>query len=145
MGYNYTNVLQPRHWLQFVDDTALATATQEDIQELLNFFSMWCEWANFLTCISECKCFGIKKNGRQSSHFRPYLKVNNEMIPAVKLNDSFVYLGKEFSFNMSNENVKNDLVKRLSDYLEKIDIISLHPKQKISIITQFVYSKLRWV
>ena len=70
--------------------------------------------------------------------------MNNKIIPAVKLNDSFVYLGKEFSFDMSNENVKNDLVKRLSDYLEKIDILSLHPKHKINIVTKFVYSKLRW-
>ena len=65
------------------------------------------------------------------------------MIPAIKLNDSFVYLGKEFSFGMSNENVKSDVVKRLSYYLEKIDIFSLHPKHKINIVTEFVYSKLR--
>ena len=45
---------------------------------------------------------------------------------------------------MSNENVQNDLVKRLSDYLEKIDILSLHSKHKINILTKFVYSKLRW-
>ena len=64
----------------------------------------------------------MKLNGKQSSQFKPYLKVNNEMIPPVKLNDSFVYIGKEFNFNMSNENVKNVLVKRLSDCLEKIDI-----------------------
>ena len=70
--------------------------------------------------------------------------MNNKIIPAVKLNDSFVYLGKEFSFDMSNENVKNDLVKRLSDYLEKIDILSLHTKHKTNIVTKFVHSKLRW-
>ena len=70
--------------------------------------------------------------------------MNNEMIPAVKLNDSFAYLGKEFSFNISNENVENDTVKRLSGYLEKIDILSLHPTYKINIVTKFVYSKLTW-
>ena len=70
--------------------------------------------------------------------------MNNKTIPAVKLNDSLVYLGKEFSFDMSNENVKNDLVKRLSDYSEKIDILSLHHKHKINIAAKFVYSKLRW-
>ena len=64
------------------------------------------------------------------------------MISADNLNDSFVYLGKEFSFNMSNENVKNDLVETLSNYLEKIDILSLHPKHNINIVTKFVYSKL---
>ena len=66
------------------------------------------------------------------------------MIPAVKLNDSFAYLGKEFSFNMSNENVENDIVKRLSGYLEKLDILSLHPTYKINIVTKFVYSKFTW-
>ena len=94
MRYSYSNALTPRHWFQFTDDTALATATQEDSQALLNVFSKWCQWANFLICISKCKFFGIKKNGKSSSQFRPYLKVNNEMIPAVTLNDSFVYLGK---------------------------------------------------
>ena len=110
---------------------------------MLNIFGKWCQWANFHICISKCRCFGINKNGKQSSQFEPYLKVNNEMVPAVKLNYSFVYLGKEFSFNMSNENVKNDLVKRLSDYLEKIDILSLHPKHKINIVAKFVFGK-RW-
>ena len=82
--------------------------------------------------MNKCKCFGIKKNVKQSTQFRPYLKVNNEMIPAVKFNDSFAYLGKEFCYNMSCENVKCDLVKRLTDYLEKTDILSLHPKHKIN-------------
>ena len=141
MGYKYTNALTPHHWFQFANDTALATATKEDRQTLLNVFSKWCQWANFLICISKCKYFGIKKNRKQSSQFKLYLKVNDEIIPAVKLNDSFVYLGKEFSFDMSNKNMKNDLV-RLSDYLEKI--LSLHPKHKINIATKFVYSKLRW-
>ena len=70
--------------------------------------------------------------------------MNNEIIPAVKLNHSFAYLGKEFCYNMSCENVKCDLVKRLSDYLKKIHIFFLHPKHKINILKKFVYSKLRW-
>ena len=57
---------------------------------------------------------------------------------------TFFYLGKEFSFNKSNENVKNDLGKRLSDYLEKIYILSLHPKHKTNVVMKFIYSRLRW-
>ena len=79
--------------------------------------------------------FGVKKNGKQSTQFRPYLKVNNAMVPTDKLNDSFVYLGKEFC-DMSSENVKRYLVKTFGDYLEKIDILSLHPKHKINILTK---------
>ena len=143
LRYNYTNALSPRHWFQFADDIALATTTQKDSQALLNVFSKWYQWANFKICIGKCRCFGIKKNVKQSTQFRPYLKVSNEMILSSKLNDSFVYLGKEFCYNMSSENVKCDLVKRISNYLEKIDILPLHPKHKINLLTNFVYSKLR--
>ena len=69
------------------------------------------------------------------------------MIPAVKLKDSFAYLLKEFCYNLSYEylwNVKFDLVKELRDYLEKIDILSFHPKHKINILTKFACNKLRW-
>ena len=62
------------------------------------------------------------------------------MIPAVKLNVTFVYLGKEFGFNMSCKNLKCDLGKRLSDYLKKIDNLFLHLKHKINKLTKFVYS-----
>ena len=106
LGYNYTNALSLRHWFQFADDTALATTTQEEIQALLNVFTKRCKCVNFKICIDRCRCFGINKNGKQSTQLRPYLTVNNEMILAVKLKDSFVCLGKEFCYNMSCENVK---------------------------------------
>ena len=35
-------------------------------------------------------------------------------------------------------------INRLRDYLEKINILSLHPKHEINILTKFTYSKLRW-
>ena len=71
-------------------------------------------------------------------------RVNNETIHAVKLNDSSVYLGKEFCYNMSCKNVKCDLGERLSDSMGKIDILSLHLEHKINSAPKFVYGKLRW-
>ena len=41
VGYNYTNPVSPCHWFQFADDTALATATQEDSKAFLNVFRKW--------------------------------------------------------------------------------------------------------
>ena len=96
MGYSYTNALSPRHWFQFADNTALEAAAEEDSQALLNAFTKWCQWTNLH---SKCKYFSIKKNGKQSTQFRPYLKLNNEMIPVVKLNDSVVYIEKKFCNN----------------------------------------------
>ena len=62
MEYNYTNALSPRHWFQFADDTALATASQEDSQAFLNVLSKWCQRAYFKICNDKSRCFGIKKN-----------------------------------------------------------------------------------
>ena len=45
---------------------------------------------------------------------------------------------------MSCENVKCYFVYRLSDYLEKTDILFWNPKHKINILTKFACSKLRW-
>ena len=144
MGYDYTDALSLRHQFQFANSTVLAIAFQEDRQALLNVFNKWCQGTNFKIPISKCRCFSIKKNQKQSTQFRAYLKVNNEMIPAVKLNVSFVYLRKEFCFNMSCENVKCDLGKRHSDYLKKIDNLFLHLKHKINILIKLAYSKLKW-
>ena len=33
--------------------------------------------------------------------FKTYLKVNNQVIPSVKLNETFTYLRKTFSYTMS--------------------------------------------
>ena len=113
IGYNYCDTLQPRHWFQFADDTTITTATIEDIQALLNVFTKWCHWAKFKIRIDKCSTFGIKKNGKAAAQFKPYLKVNNEVIPPVEIDDSFVYLGKSFSYSMSCEKIKSDLIEEL--------------------------------
>ena len=143
LRYNYSNALSPRHWLQFAGETALAEANQEESQALLNVFTKWYQSRNLKICINKCRCFGIKKNGNQSNQFTPYLKVNNEIIPAFNLNDLFVYLAREFCYNMSSENVKCDLVKRLSNYLENRHSF-FTSKTKKNILAKFLYSKVKW-
>ena len=66
------------------------------------------------------------------------------MIPQIGINERFTYLGKQFSFNMKTEFVEFDLVKELSGYLEKLDLLPLHPDNKCNIVTKFIFSKLRW-
>ena len=53
MGYNYTSTLSLHHWFQFADGTALATATQEDSQVLLNVFPKW--WGNLIIMLLDLK------------------------------------------------------------------------------------------
>ena len=76
--------------------------------------------------------------------FNPYLRVNNEQIPTIKLDEEFTYLGKTFSMNMKTLNIENELKKDLRDYIENIHRLPLHPKHKTNIVVRYVYSKLRW-
>ena len=100
MGYNYCDTLTPRHWFQFADESALVTSTEEGIQALLNVFTKWCKWAGLKICDRISKIFAMRKCGTRSAQFNPHLRVNNEQIPTVKLDEECIYLGKTFSVNM---------------------------------------------
>ena len=144
IGYSFSSALYPKHWFQFADDSALVTSTEKDCQLLLNIFTKWCCWAKLIVRVDKCCTFGIKKNGNKSTQYHPYLKVNNEMIPPVKINDCFVYLGKFFSFNMKCDNIKQELKSEVVKYIDILDRVPLHPKNKLMILSRYVYSKLRW-
>ena len=53
-------------------------------------------------------------------------------------------LGKDFNISMNCGHVKEQLTKDITNYLKKIDILSLHPLQKIEICQLCVFSKLKW-
>ena len=42
------------------------------------------------------KTFGIKKNSTLSTQFKPCLRVNNELIPPIKVGDNFIYFDEAF-------------------------------------------------
>ena len=42
------------------------------------------------------------------------------------------------------DEIKKELELELTDYLEKIHRLPLHPRNKILITNKYVYSKLRW-
>lgn len=144
MGYHFDEYLKPRHWFQFADDTAIVTSSQEDNQLLLNVFSKWCTWSGLIVRVDKYMTFGIRKNNTSSVQYKPYLKISNVMVPQVGINERFKYLGKEFCFSMETDFVKSDLEQDVSGYLEKIDILPLHPTNKCNVVTKYVYSKLRW-
>ena len=66
------------------------------------------------------------------------------MVPAVLPDKRFVYQGKEFSFNMNTDSVQQALVTEMNEYLNKLDRLPLHAKNKLLIINRYIYSKLRW-
>ena len=48
--------------------------------------------------------------------FKPCLRTKNELIPPAKIKECFAYLGKEYSFDMKPDKIKETLLKDLNQY-----------------------------
>ena len=136
--------LNPLHWFQFADDAAVISGGEKENQILLNRFTIWCRWSDMIIRVDKRSTFGIKKQLTKSIQYLPKLFVNNCLLPRVEIGESFRYLGRYFNFNMSDNDHKSEILDTLTDFLNKIDQLPLHPKNKIRLYSQYVLSKISW-
>ena len=94
--------------------------------------------------VDKCSTFGIKKAITKSVQYLPKLLINNRLIPAINIGESFQYLGRYFDFDMSNNNHKAELTTLVNDLMIDIDTKPLHPKNKLLLYSRYVLSKLSW-
>ena len=94
--------------------------------------------------IDKCHSFGMAKVKTVSKQILPKLYLNNTLIPPVKVNESFTYLGKHFDFEISNEIHKTTLLDNLKKLMQSIDVLPLHPRNKIKLYLHYVLPKLSW-
>ena len=118
-GYKYMRYLTPRHWYQFADDATVISGLESENQILLNLFSRWCSWADMIIRVDKCHSFGIEKSGTSSKQFQPKLFVYNEIIPPVKQDKYFTYLGRHFDYKMTNNQLKDDLLSGTKNIMKK--------------------------
>ena len=64
----------------------------------------------------------------------------SNLIPAVKTGYSFRYLGRHFDFKMSNNIHKSELSEITSAIPTNIDLLPLHPKNKINLYNRYLLS-----
>ena len=136
------NSLNPLHWFKFADDAAVITSLEHENQLLLHHFSRWYTWADMIICVDKCFSFGIRKSATSSVQFLPKLIINKDLVPTVKIGESFKYLGRYFS--MQNFEHKTILVDTITDLLTKIYNTPCHPKNKLLLYHRFVLSKISW-
>ena len=79
-----------------------------------------------------------------SVQYLPKLFVNNEIIPAIKDYENFIYLGRSFNFKMDNNYHKLELVSNAKELLEKISSLPLHPRNKLLLYNNYALFKLAW-
>ena len=85
---------------------------------------------------SKCHSFGICKKGTTSTQYKPKLYLDNALVPPVRLDDCFTYLGRHFDFKMSDDKHKRELPETIIDQIEIIDKLPLHPKNKLKLYQQ---------
>ena len=113
---------------------AVVRGQEKENQMLLNRFTIWCQWAQMIIRVDKCSTFGIRKQLTKSIQYLPKLFKNNCLVPRVELGKSFRYLGRYFDFNMSDEDHKSEVYDTLTNILNEIDDLPLHPKNKFSYI-----------
>ena len=91
---------------------------------------------------SKCHSFGIYKKGTTSIQYKPKVYLDNALVPPVKLDDCFTYLGRQFDFKMSVDKHKIELIETITDQIEVLDKLPLHPKNKLKLYQQCTLSKV---
>ena len=129
---------------QFADDDAVISSQESENQHLLNRFSVWCQWSNMIIRVDKCSTFGIKKTLTKSVQYLAKLLINNQLIPKISIGEAFQYLGRYFSFKMSDEQHKSELISLVEELMADIDSKPIHPKNKILLYSQYLFSKLSW-
>ena len=119
-GYQFLKHFTPRHWLQFADDAAAITGQESETQTLLNAFDRWCKWSHMIIKVEKCHSFWMKKCKTTCEQIKPKLYLNNKLIKPVKIGESFVYLGRYFDLNMTNNDHKEILISKTNELLDTI-------------------------
>ena len=94
--------------------------------------------------VEKCSTFGIKKALTKSIQYLPKLLIKHDLIPTVKIGESFEYLGRFFDFDMSNQEHKSKLISLIDELMSDIDLKPLHPKNKVLLYSRYVLSKISW-
>ena len=77
--------------------------------------------------------FGMYKEGTTSIQYNSKLYLDNILVPPVKPDDCFTYLGRHFDFKMTDDKNKSDLIDTVTEQIEIIDKIPLNPKSKVEL------------
>ena len=111
--------------------------------QIIQFIDNWHRVA-FVHGTLKAVTFGIKNCSTKSSQLQPKLIIDGSPIPFVKNGENFRYLGYHFDFNMSNNTHKFGLSELINSMLTDIDLLPLHPKNKIALYNRYLLSKLSW-
>ena len=72
--------------------------------------------------------------GAKSCQYFPYLIIDRERIPLIKIDDGFTYLRKDFNFGMDCTKIQDNIIDKIWKYIRKIHVLPSHPRNKVLIV-----------
>ena len=121
LGLKFKANFEPCHWFQFADDVSVISGTEHENQILLNAFTRWCQWSMMIIWVDKCKTFGMAKFGSQCKQYLPKLFFNIELVPQVKLEESFTNLGRHFNYAIDDAKHKSRFQELTNEILKHLD------------------------
>ena len=92
--------------------------------------------------LDKCCTFGMMKVNNSYGQIEPGLYINNETIPPVSQSASFTYLGKQFSFDMKNDEVKSAMIVKLTTLLNITSNLKIGAQIKMKILKLYISSQM---
>ena len=86
----------------------------------------------------------MKKSNTKFIQYSPKVYINNILVKSLKEDESFLYLGRYFDFKVSDKEHQDELTSKLKEFMEKIDLLDIHPKNKLLIYQRYVLGKISW-
>ena len=93
--------------------------------------------------VDKCSSHGIRKSATSSVQVLPNI-INKDLVPTVKLSESFKYLGRYSSFSIHSIECKTILLDPINNLLTTIDNIPCNPKNKLLLSHRFALFKISW-
>jgi len=139
-GVNKINTQQ--NWIQFADDAMIIASDTKSAQGLINVFQAWCSWSSMHIRLDKCVTFGIMKRDNVYSQIQPALSITSGQITTTGFKEEFKYLGRSYSFDMSNTVPEQLLERKLSDLLVISNHLNIKAQTKLKILSQYSHSQI---
>jgi hypothetical protein len=153
-GYTFKDTKVMLHDQAFADDLSIVSSCPQKAQLTVNTFEKGLLWARLKAKPSKCVCMGMKKFDPRNEHKVEYNRFGGKKMrfivsagtdPESFQSDHFKELGRWISVSLSEDKIKTEIGKRVSQDLEKVDLSGVNGPSKLWLYEHFIVSKLSWV
>lgn len=128
----------------FADDTAIITRGTEEAKLVCKRTDKFLQWSGLQVNASKCATFARRKQPSPAV-FDPQLHLQDQRIPFLEKGVSYRYLGLPLSSDLSNENVKSELLPLLTNLLQCVDRTAVSRYAKCILYKRAIVPRLSWL